>query len=130
MTALKLVHNAHQPTRRDYINHAASMEPRTGVLFSDFIEKTIARKANRMCKNYSRNYKTLIGHLDGFSRTHQATIYTNSVNEYFMDDFILYLQGSGLKQGYIKTLVSLVKAMVKKPAQTFMQLTLLMQMWR
>lgn len=45
MTALKLVHNNFQPEgKKDYINHLSQLEPKTGVLFSEFITLTITRK--------------------------------------------------------------------------------------
>lgn len=114
-TALKLVHKQSENNgRKDYINRLAQSEPKTGVLFTDFIFQTVSRKARRMGKDYSRNYNTLIWHIGIFSKLNDAMIYTNSVNEDFLDDFILYLQEKGLKHGYIKTLLSLVKAMAKK----------------
>ncbi len=114
MTALKIVHNSHGSQKKDYVNYSAQVEPKTGVLFTDFISKTIDRKARRMGKSYSRNYFTLIGHIDSFSRLYQANIYTNSVNEAFLDDFISYLEDKNLKLGYIKTLLSLIKSMANK----------------
>jgi integrase len=114
-TALKLVHGTREQSgKKDYINKLAQMEPKTGVLFSEFIFKTVARKAKRMGESYLRSYKTLIHHLNGFSREHDANIFTNSVNEEFLDDFILYLETKNLKLNYIKTIISLVKSMVKK----------------
>jgi len=46
-----------------------------------------------------------------------ANIFTNSVGEEFLDDFITYLEGKDLKQGYIVTLISLVKSMAAKAAK-------------
>lgn len=114
--ALRIVKGSFDPSKKDYINHASQSEPKTGVLFKDFIEKTVYRKAKRMGASYTRNYKTVLLHLNNFSDLFDVNIYTNSVNEEFMDDFIIYLQQLGLKTSYIKMLLSLVKAMVKKAA--------------
>lgn len=114
MTALKLVHSALESDKRDYVNRVAMHEPKTGVFFSEFIEQTVNRKAKRMGPGYQKNYGSLLFHIRNFSEIYDANIFTNSVNEDFLDDFIIYLQDQNLKQGYIKTLLSLAKAMVKK----------------
>lgn len=113
MTALKLIK---ENRKKDYINYASIYEPKTGVLFSDFITQIVARKSKRLGVNYVKNYNTLLHHLKRFSTAFDATIYTNSVNEDFLDDFIVYLEQQELKLSYIKTLLSLTKAMVKKAA--------------
>jgi len=114
-TALKLVKDL--SGKRDYINRLIQSEPKTGVLFSDFITETVERKAKRMGANYQKGYKTLVSHLNEFSEVYEADIFTNSVNEDFMDDFILYLQEKDLRQTYIITLLSLIKAMASKAAK-------------
>jgi integrase len=103
--------------RKDYINRSIRNEPREGVLFRDFVIKTITKKAKRMGVSYTKNYMTLIHHLDQFSQKFKATIYTNSINEDFLDDFIVYLESCDLKSGYIKTILTLTKAMIKKAGQ-------------
>jgi len=103
--------------KRDYINRLILSEPKTGVLFTDFIGQTVIRKAKRMGASYQKGYKTLIHHLNEFSEEYEADIFTNSVNEDFMDDFVSYLEGKELRQTYIMTLVSLVKSMASKAAK-------------
>lgn len=100
--------------KRDYINHFANSEPKTGVLFTTFVTQTVLRKSKRMGTNYQHNYQTLLFHLDGFSKLYEADIFTNSVNEEFMDDFIVYLEGLNLRLTYINTLVNLIKSMIRK----------------
>jgi integrase len=114
-TALKLVHST-IPGKKDYINRVIQSEPKTGVLFRDFIIDTVAKKARRMGESYQTNYKSLLVRLDQFCAANDADIYTNSVNESFMDDFILYLQEENLKHSYIVSLVALVKSMANKAA--------------
>jgi len=115
-TALRIVpdDNMKIAGKRNYINESITNEPKKGVLFRDFINMTVTRKARRMAENYPNNYKTLIYHLDRFSEINDADIFTNSINEAFLDDFIYYLEQSNLKLSYIKTLLSLIKAMSKK----------------
>ena len=115
-TALKLVHGAAGNGKKDYINRMAQHEPKTGGLFKDFIQDTVAKKARRMGESYTNNYHSLLCHLDQFSQMHDADIFTNSVNEDFMDDFVLYLQDKDYKHSYIVSLVSLIKAMATKAA--------------
>lgn len=98
----------------DYINQNRTLEPKTGVLFTEFIEKTLIRKLKRMGESYARNYNTLIYHIKLFSDENNATIYTNSVNEDFLDDFIVYMEGKNLKNNYIKNTIMLAKAMARK----------------
>lgn len=120
MTALRLLQEE-VPIhfqKRNYINQTIRLEPKTGVLFSDFIAMTVAKKAKRMSGSYGKNYNSLIFHLNEFSRIYEANIYTNSVNEEFIDDFITYLESRKLKKTYIKSLFSLIKAMIKR-AGTF-----------
>jgi len=111
MGALRLVQGTKRDIegKKDYINHLISSVPKTGVYFSDFIEQTVARKSRRMGENYGNGYKTLIQHLNGFAEKYEADIFTNSVGEDFLDDFILYLEEKDLRQTYILNLITLVK---------------------
>jgi integrase len=102
--------------KRDYINNINQLEPKTGVLFSDFIKNTINRKSKRMGDSYKHNYNTLIYHINNFCIENDVNIYTNSVNEFFLDDFIHYLEEKDLRQNYIKTILSLAKSMTRKAA--------------
>lgn len=115
MTALKIIqNNINKPQKRDYINPFSQNEPKTGVLFSNFILQTVNRKAKRFGENYKKNYNTIIFHLQKFTEIFDVNIFTNSVNEEFLDDFIIYLQDLNLKQSYIRNLLSLIKSMVRK----------------
>jgi integrase len=103
-------------TKKDYVNHANLAEPKKGVLFVDFIEKVIVKKERRMRKSYMRNYRTLILRLNDFADKYNAILYTESINEDFLDDFIVYMESLQAKKTYIKTLLSLIKAMARKAA--------------
>lgn len=112
-TALRLV-DPDESKSRDYINRTKSSIPREGVLFYDFIRQTAFKKSRRMSESYMKSYNTLIYHLKNFSESNNAIIYTNSVNEEFLDDFILYLESLELKANYIKNTIGLVKSMAAK----------------
>lgn len=100
--------------KKDYINRLVESEPKRGVLFQDFVAETTQRKAKRMSEMYTKNYKTLIYHLVRFSEENNVDIYTNSITEDFLDDFIIYLESKNLRQNYISNLLSLAKSMVSK----------------
>lgn len=103
-------------SKKDYINSTRTSKPKTGVLLSDFIEDTIKRKSRRMGESYGKNYKTIIYHLNNFSKINNVNIFTNSVNEEFLDDFISYLEHQNLRINYIKELLIQVKSMIRKAA--------------
>lgn len=110
MGALTLIKTT---ARRDYIKHRVGSQI-TGVLFSDFIRQTTARRSRRISAGHAANIETLIFHLDNFSQETGAEIYTNSVTSEFLDDFIEYLEGRDLRKSYIKTLVDKVKSFAKR----------------
>lgn len=114
MTALKLLKGSLNGEQKDYINRIAQSEPRIGVLFTEFVEKTASRKAKRMGPNYMKSYKSVIRLINDFSEENNAKIFTNSVNEEFLEDFILFMEERGNKQSYIKYNLVQIKGMVKK----------------
>lgn len=113
-TALRLVQNQDASQQKDYINRVKSSTPMEGVLFAEFVRQTAFKKSRRMSESYMKSYNTLIYHINKFSEIYNANIYTNSVNEEFLDDFILYLEGCQLKANYIKNTIGLIKSMAGK----------------
>lgn len=114
-TALRLV-DQDDPlsvVKKDYINHQRALEPKFGVLFSDYIYKTVVRKARRYGARYKDVYDTLIYHLNKFAEINNAVLYTNSIGEEFLEDFIIYLQDQKLKHNYVKTVLDMAKCMAK-----------------
>lgn len=103
-------------SKKNYINYLRMAEPKTGVLFSEFIETTLKKKARRMGSSYSANYKTLLYHLRNFTEKYDVELFTNSIGEDFLDDFIIYLEELGSKKTYIKMILDITKAMVRKAA--------------
>lgn len=116
MTALRLVDQAARSPQKDYINHHKLTEPRTGIIFTDFIQRTVDRRRRRMGDTFGKNYLTMMRHVEAFAAENDATIYINSINEDFLDDFIVYLQDRGCRMNYVKNLLDLIKGMVRKAA--------------
>lgn len=108
---MKLMQSNHELVAKDYINRSNTLLPKEGVYFTDFIRQTAFKKSKRMSRGYMKSYNTIIYHLKNFEEKYLASIYTNSVNEDFLDDFIIYLQEQQLKNNYIKSIVGLIKAM-------------------
>lgn len=92
------------------------MEPKFGVLFTDYIYKTIVRKSRRYGATYRDSYDSLIYNLNKFIDINNAVLYTNSIGEEFLEDFILFMQDQNLKHNYIKTTLDMVKSMAKSAA--------------
>ena len=112
--ALKVTQRDDELVKKDYINKYIQNEPKYGVLFTDFVYLTAAKKAKRIGAGYVNSYNTLIYNINAFALANNASIYTNSVNECFLDDFIVFLMERQLKQNYIRTLVDMVKSMAKR----------------
>lgn len=108
--ALTVVHSVAMPKKRDYINHNARKAPIEGVLFTDYILKVI-NQTRRNAGSLRKVYKTLVLHLNHFCFLNNATLYTNSVTNEFLEDFILFLEGKELSQNYISHLLSLTKSL-------------------
>jgi len=98
---------------KNYIDPMQSNTPKQGVLFCNYINTTIERKKKRMGQGYGRNYRTLIVHLEKFSELKNVTLYTNSITEEFLEDFLEYLFDLKLKQNYIQNLLGMVKSMAR-----------------
>jgi len=118
MNTLRLVEKSEPIAagKKDYINKLHASEPKHGYHMVDFISDMVRRKLNRMGGSYKTNYDTLIYHLNKFSDINDVVLFTNSINEAFLDDFIGYLQDENLRLNYIKNLLILVKSTVKKAA--------------
>lgn len=114
-TALRITHSL-DPTgkKKDYISNYNASEPKYGVLFTDFIRKTVTQKQRRMSNSYTETYQSLISLLNKFTHDNDVTLYTNSINEEFLDDFIIYMQDSRYAQNYVAHNINLCKSMVKK----------------
>jgi len=101
-------------SKKDYINRNKSNVPKEGMLFVDYIKLAVNKKKRRMGENYGSNYTTVITHLNAFSKLHNATLYTNWINQVLLEEFIDYLLDCNHKQGYMKGLVDAIKAILPK----------------
>lgn len=104
------------PTKKkyNYINPYTNSAPKTDVLFTDFINLLVLKKAKRYTKSYVNSYKSLITHILNFCIENNCDLYTNSITDDFIDDFILYLESKNLKVNTIKGLIEKTKGMSRK----------------
>lgn len=105
-----------QIKKKDYVNVDIFEEPKTGVLFIDFVKNIVKIKGGRNSKSFSNNYKTIVGHIEEFCGLSDTVLYTNSINEEFFEDFIAYLEYKDLRLNYMKNIVQCIKAMTAKAA--------------
>ena len=103
--------------KKSYINPFNLSKPKEGFLFIDFIENTVSKKAKRRGFSYVSQYNSVIKHLNDFSEINNCDLYTNSITEDFIDDFILFLESINLKQNTIKGILEKIKAMARKAGQ-------------
>ena len=100
--------------KKNYINHLNSIEAKRNIKFIDALSLIVERKARRKTDSYISQYKAIINHLTNFCVLNQCELYTNSITEDFLDDFILYLEGINLRVNTIKGIIQKVKAMTRK----------------
>lgn len=83
----------------------------------DIVERRLRRKS----EHYPAVYDAIIGHINRFSQLYDCDIYTNSVTEEFLDDFIIYLQNEGLRHNTIVGYVQKYNLWFVKPHNIIMQ---------
>ena len=99
-------------TVKTYIDKNHLDEPIKGKLLTDFIADMTMRK-NRT-QSYRSQYNVLAGHIKGFSEKTNSVIYTNSITEEFLEDFIYYLRDCNMRNNTVKGLVEKIKAITSK----------------
>lgn len=77
----------------------------------------ITKRARRRADGYHQLYNTLIKHINEFSALYDCDIFTNSITEDFLEDFICYLEDCGLRHNTIKGYVEKIQDMVRKAIQ-------------
>lgn len=110
---LRLLTLDSENSKRDYLSNSLSSEPKYGVLFIDFINTLISKRV-RLSEGSKANYKTVIYNLKLFCETYNAELYTNSIGEEFLDDFITFLEDRDLKKGYIAFTVMIIQGLIVK----------------
>jgi len=103
--------------RKDYINHFKQNKPLEGVFFSSFIHDYLTRKSRRKSSNYAAVYTAIIKHINTFSSLYDCDIYTNSVTDYFLEDFIIYLEDRGLRHNTIVGYIQKIQYLIRKAGQ-------------
>lgn len=103
--------------RRDYINHFRQDRPLEGVYFTDFARDMLERRGKRRSGHYAAVYDAVLRHIDRFSTEFDCDIFTNSVTEEFLDDFIVYLESRGLRHNTIAGYIQKIQSLVRKASQ-------------
>ena len=81
------------------------------------IRETVEKKSQRKPSNSLAVYSALIGHINSFSAEYDCDIFTNSVTEEFIEDFIIYLENVGLRHNTIVGYIMKLQSMVRKASQ-------------
>lgn len=103
--------------RKNYINNFRSCKPIEGIYFADFMLDVVAKRARRRSGEYHQIYNAIIKHINDFSSLFDCDIFTNSITEDFLEDFISYLEDQGLKHNTIKGYIEKMQSMVRKAIQ-------------
>lgn len=103
--------------RKDYINHFRQSKPLEGIYFTTFAREILEKRSRRKSVHYAAVYDAIIRHIDRFSRLYDCDIYTNSITEEFLDDFIVYLQEWGLRHNTIVGYVQKIQSLVRRAGQ-------------
>ncbi|MCD7938681.1 MAG: site-specific integrase [Bacteroides intestinalis] len=99
------------------MNHFRQSKPLEGVYFADFIREVVEKKSRRKSAQYPAVYDAVIRHINRFSGEYDCDIFTNSITEEFLDDFIVYLEECGLRHNTIVGYVLKIQSMVRKASQ-------------
>jgi len=114
MQALQFTTNR---AKKDYINHFKQNKPLEGILFSSFVHDYLTRRSRRKSNNYAAVYTAIINHINNFSIFNDCDIYTNSVTDYFLEDFIVYLEDQGLRHNTIVGYIQKIQYLIRKAGQ-------------
>lgn len=102
-----------EPKRtKNYINNNEASLPVRDKLFVDFIRDMVSKK--NKSESYKSQYSVLADHINSFSKEMDCVIYTNSVNEEFLEDFIYFLKSKKMGVNTVKGLVDKSKSMARK----------------
>ena len=101
----------------DYVDESIYHEIKYRKPLIEFVQEIINRKKRRNSPSYEFVYTTLVYHLKRFCDHTGTFLFVESVSDRFIDDFIIYLEDQNLKSGYIKHLLTLLRAMVTKAAK-------------
>ena len=77
----------------------------------------LEKRSRRRSEHYAAVYDAIIRHIDNFSVEFGCDIFTNSVTEEFLDDFIVYLEDQGLRHNTIVGYIQKIQSLVRKALQ-------------
>ena len=97
---------------KNYINDNHLDSPIRDKLLIDFIMEMVNKKNKSV--SYKSQYRVLVKHVTEFSEKQDCMVYTNSVTEDFIEDFINYLRDKNMRNNTVKGLIEKIKAMTKK----------------
>ena len=97
---------------KNYINDNHLDSPIRDKLLIDFITEMVNKKNKSV--SYKSQYRVLVKHVTEFSEKQDCVVYTNSVTEDFIEDFINYLRDKNMRNNTVKCLIEKIKAMTKK----------------
>ena len=97
---------------KNYINDNHLDSPIRDKLLIDFIMEMVNKKNKSV--SYKSQYRVLVKHVTEFSEKQDCVVYTNSVTEDFIEDFINYLRDKNMRNNTVKGLIEKIKAMTKK----------------
>ena len=97
---------------KTYIDKNHLDMPMRDKLLTDFINDMVNKK--NKTKSYKSQYSVLAKHVNDFSEKMNCVIYTNSITEDFLEDFIYYLRDCGMRNNTVKGLIEKIKAITKK----------------
>lgn len=100
-----------------FLRHVHRDRPLEGVYFTDFARDMLERRGKRRSGHYAAVYDAVLRHIDRFSTEFDCDIFTNSVTEEFLDDFIVYLESRGLRHNTIAGYVQKIQSLVRKASQ-------------
>ena len=97
---------------KTYIDNSQLDTPIKDKLLIDFINDMVSKK--NKSKSYVGQYNVLAKHISEFSDKMNCVIYTNSITEDFLEDFICYLRDKNMRNNTVKGLIEKVKSITKK----------------
>lgn len=81
------------------------------------MREVLEKKSRRKSEHYAAVYDAIIKHIDRFSEEYDCDIFTNSITEDFLDDFIIYLEEKGLRHNTIAGYIQKIQSLVRKAGQ-------------
>lgn len=81
------------------------------------MREVLEKRSRRKSANYAVVYDAIIKHIGQFSKLYDCDIFTNSITEEFLDDFIIYLENQNLRHNTIVGYILNIQSMVRKASQ-------------